>query len=97
MTNTEIIFKEAIANKIYTKEEAQKIIEEQFVLPIHTFMVWKELGYSIKKGEHAKITTRLWKPCKGKKKEDSESDENTINMYLCKAFLFTREQVEKTA
>lgn len=99
MTNLEIIVAEAIANKIYTEEEALTIIAERGALPIHTFAAWKALGYSVKKGEHARITTRLWKFKKEKvtmENTDGETvEQDTHNYYLCKAFLFTAEQVEK--
>lgn len=94
MTNTEIIFNEAIMNNIFTEEEAVKILESGAQLPLHTFANWKSLGYSVKKGEKAKIKTRLWKPVKAKKK-DSEDGEKEMKMYLCKAALFTADQVQK--
>lgn len=98
MTNQEIIFKEAINNKVYTEAEAIEIIKAYGELPIHTFAHWKEAGYTVKKGEHAKITTKLWKYRANKKKaEESAENEDEVkaNYYMCKAFLFTFDQVEK--
>ena len=41
MTNLEIIASEAILNNLYTKEEVESIMSEGYVLPIHTFAIWK--------------------------------------------------------
>lgn len=95
MTNAEIIFDEAINNGIFTEEEAIKCIEQFGSLPIHTYAGWKAQGYSVKRGEHAKITTKLWKYVKAKKKAEKEAEEKEDKWYLCKAFLFTSDQVEK--
>ena len=96
MTNLEIIESEAILHKLYTKEEVESIMSEGYVLPIHTFAIWKSMGYVVKKGEHAKLVTRLWKMT-NKKEVDEDTDEvkNKQHMYLVKSYLFTKDQVEK--
>lgn len=99
MTNTQIIINEAVANGLYTKEEVENILAGGHMIPLHTFQTWKNAGYSVKKREHAKIITRLWKFTNKAKKND-EADENTDgtennHYYLAKAFLFTADQVEK--
>ena len=96
MTNLEIIASEAILNNLYTKEEVENIMSEGYVLPIHTFAIWKSMGYVVKKGEHAKIVTKLWKMT-NKKEVDEDTDEvkNKQHMYLVKSYLFTKDQVEK--
>ena len=63
--------------------------------PIHTFNGWKELGYTVKKGEHAKATFPIWK-WKGRKDEET-GEEVGGNCYQRKAFWFTFEQVERLA
>lgn len=99
MTNTEIIINEAVANGIYTEEQVEEILSAGYTLPIHTFQVWKSAGYIVKKGEHARITTRLWRfTNKSKKADEEQADaDGTENnhYYLAKAFLFTADQVEK--
>lgn len=98
MTNLEIIVAEAVANKLYTIEEVEAIFETGNTLPLHTFAVWKSMGYIVKRGEHAKIATRLWKFKKGAKEtEESVDGEHSDKYFLCKAYLFTAEQVEKIA
>ena len=99
MTNTEIIINEALANGLYTEEQIENILASGHMIPLHTFKAWKEAGYIVKKGEHARITTRLWK-FTNKAKKSEEADENTEgtehnHYYLAKAFLFTADQVEK--
>lgn len=99
MTNTEIIINEALANGLYTKEQIEIILASGQMIPLHTFKAWKDNGYIVKKGEHARITTRLWKYT-NKTKKGTDADENTDgtahnHYYLAKAFLFTADQVEK--
>lgn len=55
-------------------------------VPVHTLKEWGERGYRVKQGEHARITTKLWRRSKKK-------DENEAHFYLAKAFLFTINQV----
>ena len=96
MTNLEIIASEAILNNLYTKEEVESIMSEGCVLPIHTFAIWKSMGYIVKKGEHAKIVTKLWKMTNKKEvDEDTYEVKNKQHMYLVKSYLFTKDQVEK--
>ena len=96
MTNAQIIFNEAIASGVYTEAEALSFIEKFGAIPLHTFKRWNDLGYKVKKGEHARVTTYLWKP--NTKKEKGEEKETTdTKMYMRKSYLFTIEQVEKIA
>ena len=45
--------------------------------PIHTFQIWKKLGYSVKKGEKAITRLNIWKYVdKKKKQEEANDDEN---------------------
>ena len=61
--------------------------------PIHTYNGWKELGYQVKKGEHAKAQFPIWK-YKGQKNEETGEEEGG-KCYQRKAFWFTFDQVEK--
>lgn len=94
MTNAQIIFNEAIANEVYTPEQIEMYLEMTGTIPLHTFKKWNELGYKVKKGEHARVVTFLWKP--NVVKEDGEEKED-LKMYMRKSHLFTIEQVEKIA
>ena len=68
---------------------------------LHTFAMWKKLGFSVKKGEHG-IETRLWKynpKFAQKQAADEQEDEEDTKLrksgfYLAKAYLFTQAQVE---
>lgn len=61
--------------------------------PIHTYNGWKDIGYQVKKGEHAKAQFQIWKYA-GKKDEETGEEENG-HCFMKKAFWFTADQVEK--
>lgn len=54
MTNEQIIANSAVAAGIFTQEEAEAYFSHGLRLPIHTFAEWKNHGYMVKKGEHAR-------------------------------------------
>lgn len=102
MTNCEIIEKEELA-LIATGglKEGEHL---------HTFQGWKQLGFIVKRGSHAMVTTKLWKKCKEVKTtnkhenlgigcDEVETKENNEKTYkdfiLVKSFLFSSSQVEK--
>lgn len=59
---------------------------------IHTFLVWKDLGFSIKRGQKSTIKIRIWKHAVKKAKEGEETD--TERMFMKTASFFTWAQVE---
>lgn len=61
MTNLEIVAHEAIANKIYTKEQIESMATTMQDFGLHTYGEWRKMGYQVRKGEKAKIATHLWK------------------------------------
>lgn len=109
MTNKEIIFTESLKafEKGLLKETGKKIIVE---LPdgskkevneleeIHTFAKWKELGYSVKKGEKSKIKFPIWKYTVKKieytDRNGEEQESEKSNMFLKFSAFFTSSQVE---
>lgn len=91
----------AITNKeIISLEMATRGIEEE----VHTFAMWKSLGYQVKKGEKALFQTMLWKMKKGKKQDNNNEEQqdnnkekevkNYNNFFMAKSSLFGRSQVE---
>lgn len=98
MTNFEIIANEAILQGIFTQEEVEEYITNMQRLPLHTFAEWKSMGYSVKKGEHAKMKCSIWryKESEKKSKEDGEKNEKKESSYYMKlSHFFTADQVEK--
>ena len=65
--------------------------------PIHTFAHWKDLGYCVKKGEHAVAKFAIWKGAeKAVKDEDgNETGEKATRMFMKTACFFSAAQVEK--
>ena len=85
ITNGEIILRESLellkqgvlkpTGRVFIQElpDGSKI-ELPEPEPIHTYNGWKELGYQVKKGEHAKAQFPIWK-YKGQKNEETGEEE----------------------
>ena len=104
MTNSEIIFRQSMellkqgvlkpTGKVFVQEmEDGTKVEVPEPEPIYTYNGWKELGYQVKKGEHAKAAFTIWK-YKGKKDEETGVVENHAGCFLKRSFWFTFDQVE---
>jgi hypothetical protein len=101
MTNEQIITELAI--QLFGEENVMDMISEGTEPPLHTFQGWAARGYKVKKGEHAVAVTKLWKKKKDNNKdsseEESEKQDDSIptnrDFYMCRAFLFRGEQVER--
>ena len=63
---------------------------------IHTFNGWKQLGYSVKKGEKSKIKFAIWKHTTKKVEKDGKEEELS-KMFQKVAAFFTFDQVEPIA
>lgn len=59
--------------------------------PLHTFQAWKEMGYAVKKGEHAVAAFPIWKHTV-KEKEGADPE---AKMFMKTSHFFTMKQVEK--
>ena len=109
MTNAEIILQAAVdlmqQGKIGTtgREIKVKMLdadgnELEKILPepeeIHTFQHWKELGYSVKKGQHAVAKFPIWK-YSGKVEIDENGEEtDKSRMFMKVAHFFAASQVQ---
>ena len=63
--------------------------------PIHTYFHWKNLGYQVKRGEHAVAKFPVWKYTKGKKKDMSEEEAQAKGFCFMKmSSFFSERQVE---
>ena len=80
MTNNEIIAMEKINNNLHPDTE------------LHTYAIWKSLGYQVQKGQKALVSTKLWKMVDVTNKKSGKKEEKMI---LCNASLFSYEQVKK--
>ena len=102
MTNEQIIAEIAIS--IYGEDVVMDLIEHGKDIPLHTYQGWNQRSggkLRVKKGEHG-IECKLWKKKnrKDNKEESSDSEEDSSvpsdrDFYLCKAFLFRADQVER--
>ena len=50
MTNNEIIIRTAVMLGIFDPEFIEKCLCSGCSLPFHTYKVWQDLGYQVKKG-----------------------------------------------
>lgn len=104
MTNEMIIFNERMAlmeagkirgtGRFFELEDEngeKRTVEEPE--EIHTFTVWKDLGFSVKKGEKAISKLDIWKYT-NKKKEETEEAEGKDHVFRKTAFFFSLSQVE---
>jgi hypothetical protein len=60
------------------KNAKGEVVTIQEVEPVHTFAYWKSLGYSVKKGEKAKLSIMIWKHVE-KERKLSEDEKKTMN------------------
>lgn len=106
MTNAEIILRESIKlakeGIIKTTDRMIEVDGQAVQEPeeIHTFNAWKMMGYTVKKGEHAKASFPIWKfkaNKKDKKEDELDGEGETGKMFMAKAFFFTEDQVQPTA
>lgn len=84
MTNIEIVsmaWAELVSNG--TISESEKI---------HTFAKWRELGYSVKRGEKCIVKLTIWKHTSRTNKETQEEESR---MFMKTAAFFSTSQVEK--
>jgi len=75
--------------------EEYEIMEPE---PIHTFACWKNLGFSVKKGEKAVARFPIWKGAEKviKDGDGNDTDETELKMFRKEACFFSSAQVEPT-
>ena len=108
MTNNMIIFWESVklmdegilkgtGRKVVVANPQGFPVEVEEPETIHTFAAWKELGYSVKKGQHAVAQITIWKGAEKplKDKDGKELDEKELKMFRKQAYFFKFDQVEK--
>lgn len=108
MTNSQIIFNESLElmkqgiigstgrQLIYEREDGTKesVPEPE---PIHTFVMWKSLGYEVKKGQKAIAKFAIWKhksAGRRKNRKTGEEVETEEKLFLTDAYFFRKDQVE---
>lgn len=98
MSNEEIIFRASVE----LVEQGVLAIDEDGIEPMHTFEMWKQLGYTVRKGEKAICKLGIWKQGKAKKPENpdesGESDKKKGGFFFLKeAYFFKASQVAPLA
>lgn len=80
--------------KVKVEDKDGNPVELELPEEIHTFQAWKAKGFSVKKGEHAVASFKIWKHTSKQMKNDKGEDEEHENMFMKTAHFFTRAQVE---
>lgn len=104
MTNADIIFSERmnLMKEGKIKSTGRKLIVEingekqEIEEPeqIHTYQIWKELGYQVQKGQQAVAKVLIWK-FKPAKDQEGQMLEEEGKMFMKMASFFSASQVEK--
>ena len=99
--NSSAIMAAGIEAKVITPIQLLEYLQTGKMPAIHTFDVWKNAGYRVKKGEKAAFQARIWKYTEKAKTETEEeqaeeTEEKKGHDFIKKtAYFFTAEQVEK--
>lgn len=93
MTNEEIIFNGTCAHLGINKEQGLALLQSGKFPVFHTYEVWKQLGYQVRKGEHSDLKLVIWK--QGKPKEDQDGKPVAGRMFMKTAHFFGSGQVDK--
>ena len=73
--------------------ETKQMVEEPE--DIHTYAIWKQMGYQVKKGQKAITSLTIWKHVERTKKNDNGEEEQEQKMFMKTAHFFKADQVEK--
>ena len=87
MTNAEIIFRA----QVDLVKQGLLDVDEDGIEPIHTFEVWREMGYSVMKGQKALVKLPIWK--QGKRKPKEGETEGRAFFFLKESHFFKASQV----
>ena len=91
MTNAEIIFRASVD----LVREGLLTVDEDGIEPIHTFEVWRSMGYTVMKGEKALCKLSIWK--QGKRKPKDDETEGKSFFFLKESHFFAAHQVAPLA
>lgn len=109
MTNAQIIFQESqklaeegkisYTGKVFKSTFMGQEIEVKETEPIHTFQMWKSLGFKVKKGSKAVASFPIWKytpkTSTVQLEDGSEQEIDESKMFMKTAAFFTKNQVEE--
>lgn len=87
MTNIEIVsmaWAELVGSGVISAEEE-----------IHTYAKWRELGYTVKRGEKCIVKLTIWKHTAKEKTLDNGETVTDARMFMKQAAFFSTSQVEK--
>lgn len=87
MTNAEIIFRA----QVDLVKAGLLEVDEDGIEPIHTFEVWRQMGYTVMKGEKALVKLSIWKQGTKKAKKGDNEDESGEKGKKGGTFFFLKE------
>lgn len=79
---------------VTAEDGSERVLQEPEA--IHTFSHWKELGFSVKKGEHALAKFPIWKGSEQVVKDENgnATDEMKTRLFMKTSAFFSAAQVE---
>lgn len=82
--------------RILTFETSDGIVKVPEAEPIHTFAMWKSLGYKVRNGEHAITRLSIWKYTQNRRSEEETDPEDNPggHCFLKESCFFSASQVE---
>lgn len=96
---------DADGHPLSTDEAAAAVAAELVANQFHTFAEWKNLGFSVRKGQHAAVVCNLWrytdKPGKAAQRRAAQTGqsvpESDPHFYMARSHLFHALQVQPLA
>ena len=82
MTNYQMVLNAALEKGIITPEAIERYHAAGYRVPLFTYAVWKNYGYTVKRGEKARLAVSLWKQGKSTA-EDPEISILTVRKNEC--------------
>lgn len=97
--NTSAIMAAGISADAFSVAEVLRFLETGKMPDFHTFNVWQQLGYTVRKGEKAAFSARIWKYTEKEETEEAEADaqevpENSADYIRKTAYFFGPAQVD---
>lgn len=83
--NSSIIMAAGVDAGVITASQLLEFLQIGRMPAVHTFDIWKDAGYRVKKGQHHAFQARIWKYTEKKAGTYTEAEADTINSMIVNA------------